>query len=285
MGGTSISVVGVRRAAYVSGLVLAAFALLSSWGSPGALAATTTPVLTISPSSGSHPYENGESVGISVGPNSRFTPYSKIEVLECAAPKGVLPVDDSTCDGNTAQAGSILAAANGSFRDSTYTLYRLPSSALGEQNNHLPVCGTSEECVLYIGQNQNDFTQPKMFSPPFTIAATRSSGTATSTAGGPVGAGVTAGKIATGSMGRGSAGTGSAGTGSAGTGSAGSSTLTRSGSGALGGSSTPNSSSKGAAGTLAFTGPPVWLPWLLGAALLMTLVGIAGRRFVRSRRS
>jgi hypothetical protein len=127
------------------------------------------PVLTVSPGG---PFQSGQTIAISVGANSVFTPHSAVNVLECADPGGTvanLPKDDSSCDGNTIQANTIIVADNGSFSETGYTLYQLPSAALGEQANFQPVCNESNPCVLYIGQDQNDFTAPKLFSALFTI--------------------------------------------------------------------------------------------------------------------
>ena len=41
---------------------------------------------------------------------------------------------------------------------------------MGEQANFKPICNQTNYCVLYVGQNQNDFTAPKVFSAPFLIA-------------------------------------------------------------------------------------------------------------------
>ena len=71
------------------------------------------------------------------------------------------------CDGNTIQGISILVANDGSFSESTYQVYALPSPVLGEQPNAQPICNQTNYCVLYVGQNQNDFTAPKVFSAPF----------------------------------------------------------------------------------------------------------------------
>ena len=161
----SLAVRWVRGVATVVGLV-SAVALL---GIAAPRAGAASPTLTITPSSGGHPYQNGVSLDISVGTNSTFAPYSRIIVIECAAPKGVMPVDDTTCDGNTVQSGSVLVNADGSFEVPSYRLYSLPNTALGEAPDSEPVCNSSVECVLYIGQDQNDFSQPKIFSAPFTV--------------------------------------------------------------------------------------------------------------------
>jgi hypothetical protein len=142
-------------------------------------ASTATPNLMLSPSSDFH---DGEPISISVGPNGLFTPHAHINILECADPGGTtanLPKSDSTCDGNTIQANTILIASDGSFSDTKYVLYTLPSSTLGEESNGQPVCNNANPCVLYVGQDQNDFTAPKLISAPFAIGAATAS-TATS---------------------------------------------------------------------------------------------------------
>ena len=142
-------------------------------------ASASPPPLTISTLSGLH---SGESISVSVGANSYYTPYAAVNIVECADPGGTkanLPTDDSKCDGNTIESNSVLIAANGSFSEPSYTLYSLPNAVLGEEANAQPVCDLTNPCVLYIGQDQNDFTKPKEFSSPFTIAP--SSGTATPT--------------------------------------------------------------------------------------------------------
>ena len=50
-----------------------------------------------------------------------------------------------------------------------YTVYALPDANLGESSSGTPVCNLSNECVLYIGQDQNDFTQPHFFSQLFYV--------------------------------------------------------------------------------------------------------------------
>ena len=235
--------------------------LLALMGFSPAASAASAPTLTMSPDPG-HPYQSGTSISISVGPNARFTPYSRIEILECAAPKGILPVDDTTCDGNTAQYGSVLVGADGRFDLQAYTIYSLPNSALGEQANHAPVCNRSEECVLYVGQDQNNFTQPRMFSPLFTVVPSSTPATTPPTPGGAPGATGTTGSGATG------------GTGSGASGSAGSSTT--SGSGASGTSAGSGSISR-PTGVLAYTGLP-GIPWMVGIGTLLVVVGAAMSR-------
>jgi hypothetical protein len=232
-------------------------------------AGAASPTLTITPAA--HSYHNGASLDISVGPNSLFAPYSRIIIIECAAPKGVLPVDDTTCDGNTVQSGSVLVNANGSFEVPTYTLYSLPNNALGEPPDFEPVCNGSAECVLYIGQNQNDFSQPKIFSAPFTVEPSATSTPTTmpgTTSPGQTGS-VGSSPAETSGGGGGSSGSvGSATSGAGGASSAGSGG-SRSGSG-------EGSSATKSGGVLAFTGIAD-LPWLLGIGTGLVLIGMAGR--------
>jgi len=147
-------------------------------------AAAATPVVMVTPSGGSstsNSFQDGEVVTVAVSKNSVFTPGVKVNILECADPQGTvanLPKDISSCDGETIQGDTVLVQRNGAVSESHYTLYRLPSTTLGEAPDGVPVCNTSNECVLYVGQDQNDFTQPKLFSPPFTITPTSSASSA-----------------------------------------------------------------------------------------------------------
>jgi hypothetical protein len=255
-----------RGVAAAVGLVSAA----AAFGIVAPTAGAASPTLTITP--GGSAYQNGASIDISVGPNSLFAPDSRIIVIECAAPKGVLPVDDTTCDGNTVQSGSVLVNSNGSFEVPGYTLYALPNTALGEAADSEPVCNGSAECALYIGQNQNDFSQPKIFSSPFTVDASATS--TPTTLPHPTSPGKTGSVGPNPTGGSGGTGGSSASTGSAASGSAGAA-----GAGSSGGSdpdSAPGGSSAHSGGVLAFTGI-VDLPWLLGIGTGLVLLGVAGR--------
>jgi hypothetical protein len=136
-----------------------------------------TPVVTITPSagaSGRDSFTDGETVTVSVANNSIFKPGAKVNILECADPNGTeanLPKDIGSCDGLTIQGDTVLIQPGGAISFPGYTIYRLPSLILGEQSNAQPVCDGTDECVLYVGENQNDFTQPKLFSSPFTVSA------------------------------------------------------------------------------------------------------------------
>jgi hypothetical protein len=126
------------------------------------------------------PYSAGQTISISVGPNHYFKPYTRINLLECADAGGKshnLPRGENTCDGNTVQADTILVAANGSFSEKKYKLYSLPNaSQLGETADSRPKCDQKNACVLYVGENQGNFTWPKEFSRPFTLQSSRKHG-------------------------------------------------------------------------------------------------------------
>ena len=134
------------------------------------------------------PLKNGQSVAVGVGPNGYFTPNTGVKILECADPGGSsanLPKDDTACDGNTVQAGTLLVGDDGSFSVDAYPVYLLPSSALGEPSDSIPICNQTHYCVLYVGQDQNDFSKPRAFSAPFLVTpASGATSTSTGAAGG-----------------------------------------------------------------------------------------------------
>lgn len=124
------------------------------------------------------PFSSGQNINVDVPANETFSAddglnnnNSGINIVECSAPNGVVPTNTAACDGNTIVAG-ILPNTDGSFTESGYTLYALPdNTSLGEGTSG-PACGqtASTECILYIGNNQGDFTQPHLWSAPFFIA-------------------------------------------------------------------------------------------------------------------
>jgi hypothetical protein len=225
-----------------------------------ASASAPPPVLSVSPSSG---LLDGKTVSVSVGPNGFFTPGAHVNILECADKGGTpanLPKDDSTCDGNTIQGPTVLVAANGSFSDAAYTVYELPSPALGEQHNTQPICNTTNQCVLFVGQNQNDFSAPKVFSAPFSIGA----GVTTST---------TNPATSTGSS-----------TSSSGNNPTAASSTTLPASGSSGGTDpSVTLSSAAAGGTLAKTGAPADLIWMVALGAILVIGGSFGRRLAQRR--
>ena len=232
-------------------------------------ASPAPPALNVTPHGN---LSNGQTVSVSVGPNSYFTPHARVNILECADPGGSvanLPKDITTCDGNTIQGGTILVGADGSFSEATYPVFVLPSSTLGEQSNYKPICNQTNSCVLYVGQNQNDFTAPKVFSAPFLISA--SSGT-TTTAAAPSAANTNS---------SGSAGNTGAGAGNTST------TVAPTTPTVVGTTSTatasPSTSAASASGALANTGPPAEIAWVVASGMTLLLTGALGRRLVLRR--
>jgi hypothetical protein len=147
-------------------------------GALPAIASVKAPTLSITQVSANGSYRNSQTIRISVGPNGRFVPYSRIIILECADPHGSksrLPTNADTCDGNTVQGDTVLVAKDGSFSEAAFPVYQLPNPALGEPSHFQPVCNGKHKCVLYIGENQEDFTQAKLFSPPFSVTGLRKS--------------------------------------------------------------------------------------------------------------
>jgi hypothetical protein len=172
--------VGGALAVVVLVIVIVVFA--GSGGSaPSATGTPEHPVVALSPPSTSVAYHDGQKIKLSVAANKLFNPYSRVVVLECADPGGQvsnLPVNDNTCDGNTVNGYSILINKDGSLstgRYHSYLLYALPDRSLGESPDGEPVCDKTHWCVLYVGENQNNFKSPKIFSAPFTISGSGSS--------------------------------------------------------------------------------------------------------------
>jgi hypothetical protein len=125
------------------------------------------------------PFSSGQVIEVKIPANSKLTPGAGIKIVECAAPHGVVPTDPSECDGTTIQGDTVLVKSDGSVdytRTSTssgYTVYALPDvRSLGERPAGQPVCNATHQCVLYIGQNQLDFTAPHYWSQPFEVRPT-----------------------------------------------------------------------------------------------------------------
>ena len=174
-----------RRVAVTLAAVSAAGAFsLATLTSP---AGATTPsqgasgpyAVAVSPFTAGDAYSSGQAINVVVPANSLFVPTSNVNILECAAPNGVLPTLPNECDGNTIQGPTILPNSDGSINLQTqgyglYQVFALPDSlSLGESPSSAVKCGdtAATECVLYIGEDQGNFTAPHVFSQPFFIAA------------------------------------------------------------------------------------------------------------------
>jgi hypothetical protein len=158
-----------------SRLVLSAAAgalllMAAGCGGSGSGSASGAPAVTIT----SGPYRDGQLINFSVGPNHYFTKYANINIVQCADPGGTsanLPHSSASCDGNTAQGPSVLVNSDGSFSFNGYQIWALPNqSQLNEAPDSRPLCNSTHMCVLYIGQDTNIWSKPKIFSPPFTVS-------------------------------------------------------------------------------------------------------------------
>jgi hypothetical protein len=241
---------GRSMAMILIAIVAPSLTILAAFQSAGA---SSPPAVTVSPQGN---YHDGQTISVQVGPNSYFTPHARIIIIECADPGGLpanLPRDITTCDGNTVQGGTILVGGDGSFSLSAYPLYLLPSAALAEQPGYKPVCNQTNYCVLYIGQDQNDFTKPKVFSAPYLIApSAATSGTGAGASSSSGGSGTSSGSSGTGSTGA----------------------AAKSSTGANPGVSLATSA------TLANTGPPVGVEWVLLCGMVLLVGGVVGRRLL-----
>jgi Putative Ig domain len=126
------------------------------------------------------PFSSGQTIEVTVPANSVFAANAKVNILECSDPGG-LPANNpngpNDCDGNTIQGDTVTAASNGSITYDNYTVYALPdATSLDEPSTSTPVCNLTNACVLYIGENQNDFSQPYVLSQPFWVATTSDDG-------------------------------------------------------------------------------------------------------------
>jgi len=127
-----------------------------------------TPVGTVS----TGPFSSGQNINVVVPANTLFSPNTNINIVECEAPQGVVPTDPSACDGNTINGPTLKPAADGSINYQTktqnlYPIFALPDPNLAETSG--PKCDATDACVLYIGDDQLDFTQPHVWSQPFYV--------------------------------------------------------------------------------------------------------------------
>ncbi len=180
----------LRRVRLVGLAVLAGGLLAAACsGHAGASTLASGPVTLTAktPANAATPWGSGQVIDISVAPNSTlslsnleheggFTGEPAMKAVECDDPggtKAALPsVPAYHCDGSTILSTAYINA-DGSFLLKSDTVYALPDSVtLGESSSGKPTCGTqANQCVLYIGPNQHDFSKPHLFSAPFLVTA------------------------------------------------------------------------------------------------------------------
>ncbi len=170
---TELALPPTRTARFgLSALLAVVVALGASLSGCSSSSATSGSPLAVSDVSQGWVFHDGQTITVSMGPNKIFKPFIRINILECADPGGTtshLPTNLDTCDENTVQPNSLIPQANGSFTQKAYTVYSLPNSVLGEQPSWQPVCNQTHKCVLFVGEDQDDFSKPKVFSEPFTL--------------------------------------------------------------------------------------------------------------------
>jgi len=195
------------------------------------------------------PFSNGQAITVT---GSGFPPRaddpSGLQILECSDTGGLasnLPTDPSTCDGATTNPLPVDTDASGRFTVQ-YDLQALT----GLHGTSNIACDASDYCVLWVGVDYNEaFTSgPHAFSRAFEVATAAISGGTTPS---PAGVGAAA-------------------------------TTTEAGQPA-GSPAAATGSSSSTAGTLASTGPPAELPWLVAAGLALALTGAIGRRAATRR--
>ena len=152
-------------------MVLAALtASLTACGGPSS--SSPASAVTVGATSRGWVFHDGQPVAVSMGPNHLFTPYSHVNIIQCADPGGSranLPTKFVECDENTIQGDTVVVKADGSFDEKAFTVFSLPSQALGESPDGSPVCNQTHQCVLLISEYQTDLSKPKAFSHSFTV--------------------------------------------------------------------------------------------------------------------
>jgi hypothetical protein len=166
--------VAVAVAATAAAGSFAAMAFSSPAGAEPASGSTVSNAAQCAETCTPGPFDSGQNINVVVPANTAFAAPNNtagIIIVECSAPNGVLPTLPSACDGNTQQT-LVGVNSDGSFTFSDYQVFALPDSySLGESASNPVDCGNTAatECVLYIGNDQNDFTQPHLWSQPFLI--------------------------------------------------------------------------------------------------------------------
>jgi protocatechuate 3,4-dioxygenase beta subunit len=162
-----VGVVLLVAAAATFGLVEVASAAPTNGSTVLGAAAAVTPFTPATP------FSSGQNINVVVPANSIFSANTNVNIVECAAPGGVVPTDPAACDGNTINGPTLKPNTDGSinFQTKTSTLYQvfaLPDANLGETAGGV-TCDLAHSCVLYIGDDQGDFTQPHVWSQAFFV--------------------------------------------------------------------------------------------------------------------
>lgn len=124
---------------------------------------TATPVASVTPASG---LTDGQIVAVHAG---GLPPEHTIQVEQCAGTVARPPTDNTACDGLTLDTqagtdahGNYVNAPGDSNGDTGVVVYTRPSPLLKSPTTI--VCDGAHPCVLYVGVDQNDFSQPHVFT-------------------------------------------------------------------------------------------------------------------------
>lgn len=172
-----------RRVAVSVAMVSAAGALSLAIALPAGAAVTSGSsgpyAVPVAPFTTGAPFSSGQTINVVVPANTIFPSTSGINIVECAAPNGVDPTLPGQCDGNTIQSYTVMPNSDGSIDleseySQGYPIYALPDAiSLGEGASNAVTCGdtAATECVLYIGNDQTNFSASHVFSQPFNVLA------------------------------------------------------------------------------------------------------------------
>ena len=126
-------------------------------------------------------YTDGQQINLAMGPNTIFSPSDtnagSIVAIECSY-NGGDPMSAASCDARSG-AGDFPfpVRANGSWdyeaqnNGDEATVFGFPDATF---TSSAIQCDATHACVWYVGENYNDFTQPKVFSAPFFVTASQS---------------------------------------------------------------------------------------------------------------
>ena len=162
----------------IAALLLSACSSGSSGGSSEKSGSSSVSAVKVSGTSHGWVFHDGQTVTVSMGPNKLFAPLSHVNIVQCSDPGGKhanLPTSFIDCDENTIQGDTVVVHAGGSFSESAYTVYKLPSPTLGETMHGKPACDKANPCVLLVSEFQTNLSKPKAFSHPFVVLSAGSS--------------------------------------------------------------------------------------------------------------
>jgi hypothetical protein len=118
------------------------------------------------------PFSSGQNIEVKVPANTLLPRLSSMHILECAAgPGGTPPSGTPVCDQNTFYPNNAFpSSSDGSMDITDFTVFALPSPALGENSSNPVICGgASNPCILYIGQDQTNVGLPHVWSQAFQV--------------------------------------------------------------------------------------------------------------------